>query len=185
MWRRSLKHLSDRNPAVAASARARYSGASIYAGGRERLSIPQQNTRRSNAPVEPHRASAGIFSKTWGENNVTIHPWWPRWTTASAQRKKPRPAHPRTPRGENNHFCGTFSEFSRTVEGLWRTCEDIYLPSGRRCGVPIRFFWMIPCSQSRAVRSFSSRRYLTEGSRKKAITETEAAGPPLRALSTW
>lgn len=92
----------------------------------------------------------------------------PMMTTMSTK-EKARPAHPRTLRAKNNHFRGTFSEFSRTVEGLRRTCEDIYLPSGRRCGVPIRFSWMIPCSQSRAVRSLSSRRYLTEGSRKKRL----------------
>lgn len=184
MWRESLKHLSDRNPAVAASARARYSGASIYAGGRERLSIPQQNT-----PIKRTRRTASSFRgdifQNVREKQCNDSPMMTTMNNCLGTKEKPRPAHPRTARGENNHFCGTFSEFSRTVEGLWRTCEDIYLPSGRRCGVPIRFFWMIPCSQSRAVRSFSSRRYLTEGSRKKAITETEAAGPPLRALSTW
>jgi len=109
--------LSDRNPAVAASARARYSGASIYAGGRERRSIPQQNTHRSNATVEPHRASAGIFSQTWGQNNVTIHPWWPRWTAASAQRRSLVPHIPAHRGGKTTTFAGHLASFHARSKG--------------------------------------------------------------------
>lgn len=71
---------------------------------------------------------------------------------------------------------------SRDIRRLFtrgrRTRGNIYLPSG----VPMRFVLDDTVCRSRAVRSCSPPRYLTECSRKKnAITETQAAGPPLRA----
>lgn len=80
---------------------------------------------------------------------------------------------------------GRKQALSRDIRRLFtrdrRTRGDIYLPSG----VPMRFVLDDTVCRSRAVRSSSPPRYLTECSRKNAITETQAAGPPLRAPPLW
>ncbi len=126
---------------------------SVYLCGRPRaLREPAQNTRIKRARRAPSSFRRDIFPTRGKQRDDS-----PLMTTMSnwlGTKEKAGPAHPRTLRDKNKHFRGTFSDF-------WR--EDLYLASGRRCGVPIRFSWMIPCSRNRAVRSFSSRRYLTEG----------------------
>ncbi len=101
---------------------ARYRGASIYAGGRERFAIPHK-IRGSNAPVEPHRASAAIFSQR-GENHATIRPWWPRWATGSAQRRRLIPHIPAHWGAKTSTFAGHLATFHARIF-TWRAAVDV------------------------------------------------------------